>query len=104
MKTNVERLESALLSAKRTTEDFTPGPQWQNNVMRDIRGLGEKDSAATWLPLLDGLVWRVAPALAALCILFFAYSMVVGGLPQNDLAQALFFAPAEFLTNPGLIW
>ena len=103
MKTTAEKIESALLSARRPAEDFAPGPQWRNDVMRHIRGLGKEEFPAAWLPLLDGLVWRVAPALAALCILFFAYSMVVGGSPQSDVAQALFFAPAEFLATPALI-
>jgi hypothetical protein len=103
MKMNVEKVESALLSAKRPAGEFTPGPQWQNDVMRDIRRLGAEESPAAWLTLLDGLVWRVAPALAALCILFFAYTLVVGGAPQADVAQILFFAPAELLTTPALI-
>jgi hypothetical protein len=103
MKTNTERIEAALLAAKRPAGEFTPGPQWQNDVMRDIRRGGAAESPPAWLPLLDGLVWRVAPALAALCILFFTYSMVVGGSPQTDVAQFLFFAPAEILTIPELI-
>jgi hypothetical protein len=103
MKTNVEKVETALLSAKRPTGEFTPGPQWQNDVMREIRSLGADEALAAWLPLLDGLVWRVAPGLATLCILFFAYSMVVGGSPQSDVAQVLFFVPTEFLTTPALI-
>ena len=103
MKTNAERIETALLAAKRPAGDFTPGPQWQSDVMRDIRRMGAADSPAAWLPLLDGLVWRIAPALAALCILFFTYSMLVGGSPQADVAQFLFFVPAEILTTPELI-
>jgi len=103
MKTTVDKIESALLSARQPTREFTPDPQWQNDVMRDIRRLGAEESPAAWLSLLDGLVWRVAPALGALCILFFTYSMVVGGSPQSDVAQLLFFAPTEFLTTPAFI-
>jgi hypothetical protein len=104
MKTNNEKVEAALLSAKRSVEEVTPGPQWQDDVMRDIRCLSEEKSPPAWLPLLDNIVWRIAPALAALCILFFAFSMVVSGSPQTEVAQVLFFGPAEVLMTPALVF
>jgi len=90
------KLKNAIVSAYFKRGDAEISEQWQAKTMRHIRGLGPLDSKAVYLTNFQQLLWRFAPVLCALIIIFAVFLFSMDFSPGFEMADLFLDDPLEY--------
>jgi hypothetical protein len=94
-----DRLREILRRAYLEKENVEVGDQWQKEVMRRIRELGEIEERPSSLVMFEQLVWRLAPLTCLLILgltVLFSYFDFISGY---DVIQLLMNGTEELTLN-----
>lgn len=94
-----DELREILRRAYRDKENVEVGDQWQEEVMRRIRDLGEIEERPSPLVMFEQFVWRLAPLtcllIIALTVLLSTFDFTSG----DDVMQLLMNSTEEITFN-----
>lgn len=94
-----DELKEILRRAYRDKENVELGDQWQEEVMRRIRDLGEIEDRPSPLVMFEQFVWRLAPLtcllIVGLTVLLSNFDFVSG----DDVIQLLMNGTEEITLN-----
>lgn len=94
-----DELKEILRRAYRDKENVELGDQWQEEVMRRIRDLGEIEDRPSPLVMFEQFVWRLAPLtcllIVGLTVLLSTFDFVSG----DDVIQLLMNGTEEITLN-----
>lgn len=94
-----EALREILRRAYRDKENVEVGDQWQEEVMRRIRELGEIEERPSSLVMFEQLVWRLAPLT---CLLILGLTVLLSSsdfISGDDVIQLLVNGTEELTLN-----
>jgi len=94
-----EALRKILRRAYQERENVEVGDQWQEEVMRRIRELGEIEVRPSSVVMFEQLVWRLAPVT---CLLILGLTLVLSTLDfisGYDVIQLLMNSTEEITLN-----
>jgi hypothetical protein len=94
-----EELREILRRAYRDKENVEVGDQWQEEVMRRIRELGEIEARPSSLAMFEQLVWRLAPLT---CLLILGLTVLLSSsdfISGDDVIQLLVNGTEELTLN-----
>ena len=75
--------------AYRHPPEVSPGSNWREGVMAEIRSLAERGVSRTDLFYVPRVLFRVVPLLAAASLIFFVGTWMAMGSLFNDLALSV---------------
>ena len=99
IKNEHEALREILRRAYRDKENVEVGDQWQEEVMRRIRELGEIEERPSSLVMLQQIVWRLAPLT---CLLILGLTVLLSSsdfISGDDVIQLLVNGTEELTLN-----
>jgi len=90
------RLKKALISAHSAKETVEVGDQWQAETMRRIRQIRPQESSAAYLLNFERLVWRFAPIVCALILVFSICLLNLDFAQEYEMSKLLLYDPVEY--------
>jgi hypothetical protein len=94
-----QALREILRRAYQERENVEVGDQWQEEVMRRIRELGEIEARPSSLVMFEQLVWRLAPVT---CLLILGLTLLLSSvdfISGYDVIQLLMNSTEEITLN-----
>ena len=89
----VKYLERILMRSRRKDPEISIRPNWQADLMRDIRLIGPLGVKARGLERFGSLAWRFSLVGAACMLVLALYTLKTGFFPYQDVANAVLDDP-----------
>ena len=88
-----DKLIKTLKTTYHDQEEVQAGPQWQQNVMRDIRRLGPLKPEANGMAFIDQYMWRAATVICMLILVVSTFVMNLDFMSDFELINLLLTDP-----------
>jgi hypothetical protein len=94
---NYEKLKNALTAAYREKERAEAGDLWQIRAMSRIRRIGPLNSKTGYLMNLEQVLWRLAPLVCALILIFSICLFNMDSAREYEMAKMFLDDPIEYV-------